>query len=560
MNSPRLRTVALYCALACCLLAPAAAQQQEPLPGVFGDVIDVRVVNLEVVVVDADGNRVQGLDRSDFSLLVDGEEKSIDYFSEVRGGVAVEADGASQPLPGIAPGEPVGTSYLIFVDDFFPLTRDRNVVLQALAEDLNLLQPEDRVALVAWDGRKPEMISSWTQSPTAIQAALERAEERPATGLERMAEQRRFDFDDLLDESLAFRVDAEGDVFNPDAFRTNLTPEERFYASLIGGQVERSVRAAAATMRSFASPPGRKVLVLLMGGWPFLPGEFVVADSNRFIYDWGRSYGPGDLFRDLTDTANRLGYTIYPVDVEGLSQTGIPGAGQRSSFGAVRAQRASFAREREVHASLGFLARETGGEAYYNSQRRQAFESVVRDTRSYYWLGFTPDWQGNDEVHDIDVTVNRPGLEVRLRKDFLDLSRRAETTMAVEGSLLFGVPLPGERLSLRFGKPERSGRGKVQVPLSVGIPLDEVTLLPTGEGDRRAAELELRIAVIDENGDRAEVPVIPFTLEGEGEPSEGAVFPYETRLEVRRDPHQIVVAVYDAASGTMISGSAEIDP
>lgn len=553
-------TAVLACVLAALLVSPAGAQQDESLPGVFGDVIDVRVINLEVVVVDSDGNRVHGLDRSDFRLLVDGEERPVEYFNEVRGGVAVESEEGDESLPGLAPGEPVGTSYLVFVDDYFPLARDRDIVLGALSEDLAALSPEDRVAVVSWDGRKPELISSWSQSPARIREALEQARERPAMGLERMAEQRRFDFDDLLDESLDFRLGAEGGTFDPDAFRSQLTPEERFYASLISGQVERSVRAAAATLRSFASPPGRKVMILLMGGWPFLPGEFVVADTSRFIYDWGRSYAPGDLFRDLTDTANRLGYTIYPVDVEGLSQSGLPDAGQRSSFGAVAAQRASFAREREVHASLGFLAEETGGQAYYNSQRRDALGSVITDTRSYYWLGFTPSWQGDDEVHDVEVTVDRPGLEVRLRRDFLDLSRKAETTMAVEGSLLFGVPLPGERLALRFGKPERSGRGKVEVPLSIGIPLDDVSLLPTGEENRRAANLELRIAVIDDTGDRAEVPIIPITIVGEGRAAEGAVFNYETRLEVRRDPHQVVVAVYDVSSGTMISGSAAIDP
>ena len=539
---------------------PISGQQQDPVPGVFGDVIDVRVVNLEVVVEDRDGNRVQGLTRSDFEILVDGEPQSVEYFNEVRGGVAIEGEDAGDSLPGVAPGKPVGTSYLVFVDDYFPLARDRNIVLDSLAEDLALLTPEDRVAVVGWNGRQPTMISSWSQSSGAIRDALEEAKSRPAMGLQRMAEQRRFDYDSLLERSLDFRLGATGQDFVSAAYLNDLTPEERFYISMLTGQVERSVRAAAATLRSFASPPGRKVLVLLMGGWPLLPGEFVVGDSSRLIYDWGRSYAPGDLFRDLTDTANRLGYTIYPVDVEGLARGSLPDASQRSSFVASTAQNTSFAREREVHATLAFLADETGGEAYYNAQRRQALSGVVADTRSYYWLGFTPTWQGDDSVHDVEVRATRPGLKVRAREDFLDLSRKGETTMAVESSLLFGVPLPGERLTLALGRPERSGRRKVEVPLEIGIPLDKVTLLATGNADERAANLELRIAVIDEQGGRAEVPVIPVTLEGRGEPATDAVFTYETRIEMRRGTHQVVVAVYDVSSGTMISGSAEISP
>lgn len=62
--------------------------QQPPsdVPGVFGEVLDVRVINLEVVVTDKAGTPINGLDTSDFRLLVDGEEMSIDYFTEVRGG------------------------------------------------------------------------------------------------------------------------------------------------------------------------------------------------------------------------------------------------------------------------------------------------------------------------------------------------------------------------------------------------------------------------------------------------------------------------------------------
>lgn len=36
----------------------SARQQQQELPAAFGEVIDVRVVNIEVVVTDRNGNRV----------------------------------------------------------------------------------------------------------------------------------------------------------------------------------------------------------------------------------------------------------------------------------------------------------------------------------------------------------------------------------------------------------------------------------------------------------------------------------------------------------------------
>ena len=35
----------------------------------------------------------------------------------------------------------------------------------------------------------------------------------------------------------------------------------------------------------------------------------------------------------------------------------------------------------------------------------RALETVVTDTRSYYWIGFTPKWQGDDHAHRVDVAV-----------------------------------------------------------------------------------------------------------------------------------------------------------
>jgi len=45
---------------------------------IFGETIDVRVVNVEVVVTDGSGNRVNGLKPADFHLKVDGKEVTPD--------------------------------------------------------------------------------------------------------------------------------------------------------------------------------------------------------------------------------------------------------------------------------------------------------------------------------------------------------------------------------------------------------------------------------------------------------------------------------------------------
>src|SRR5688572_30124408 len=120
-----------------------AQHDPQPLdvPAVFSEVIDVRVVNIEVVVTDAAGKRVTGLGRGDFRVLVDGTERPIDFWSEVRDGEALamppagiasdrrRAEGSTRTwsseraAPDLDPeleGIDVAahsTSYLVFVDD-----------------------------------------------------------------------------------------------------------------------------------------------------------------------------------------------------------------------------------------------------------------------------------------------------------------------------------------------------------------------------------------------------------------------------------------------------------
>ncbi len=541
------------------LAAGSSAQEApSPLPGVFGEVLDVRVVNLEAVVTDKDGVPILGLGAADFRLIVDGEEVPIDYFTEVRGGVAVSRpegpqEGALPGVPALAPGDPVGTSYLVFIDEYFSIAVDRDRVLDGLIEDLPLLKPEDRMAVVAFDGKDLEMLSTWSDSHETLRRVLKRAKERPARGLQRLAERRQF----RVPEELALQSLIGGGVLDTRApFRTQLDPLERSYVQRLSEQLDKTVAAAAATLRSFAQPPGRKVMLLLSGGWPYVPSDFLVGDFNRVILDRYGLEGE-NLYRRLSDTANLLGYTLYPVDVPGFDRELVDVA-QATAPPVSAFPTSSLLREQEVHYTLTYLARETGGQAMINAGRARAFERAVSDTRSYYWLGFSPTRAWDDGRHDVELEVRNAEYRLRARTGFLDSSRAREVTMAVESTLLFGNTPTEAGISVEIGDPARKGRGKMEVPLSVLIPLDRVTFLPAGE--TWATQLELRVAVRDEEGRRAEVPVVPLVLTSATSPVAGQLGRYETKLLLRREKHQAVVAVYDAASGRILSSSLTIAP
>ena len=443
-GSAVLATLVTIGAAAAALRAQAPGTQSAALTPLFGERVEVRVVNVEVVVTDKQGLPVTGLQAADFSLKVDGEEQPIQYFTEVRGGDAIDGPAEEPAIPGVpqlAPGTPVGTSYLVFVDDFYPLQRDRNKVIEKISADLGRLRPEDRMAVVAYDGLRLEMLSSWSQSSAELERVFRKAMNRPAMGLQRDADDRRFTHDGRADRFIG----------QPsrllDSTQMRLDGDEYVYAETLQDQVKGIVAAASSALRGFANPPGRKVLVMLAGGWPYDPVEYAVNNYNRTVLD-SRLMKGDELLAPLIATANQLGYTIYSVDVPGLAEETTTSA-EYSAGSNFTDRNTMFQRESNVQYTLEYVAQETGGKALLNGQREEVLARVTEDTRSYYWIGFSPGWQGDDSAHKVALTTRVADLRIRNRAGFVDFSPRRETSMAVESILLFGEgpgsqPLPVE--------------------------------------------------------------------------------------------------------------------
>ncbi len=536
-----LRFAIAVCAAAA-LSFPAEAQD----PPTFGEEMDVRVVNVEVVVTDRDGNRVAGLKPADFRLRVDGKEVPIEYFSEVREGQSVaeaastEETAAAAGEPGPAPEGRVGTYYLVFVDDYFSIAHHRNAVLKALKADAARLGPEDRMALVAYDGGRLAMLADWSAPGASLERAFDQAMARKTHGFERAKERRSLQGE----QQFATTTTADGTLLDHAVLDVGLSLREQAYADTLVRQIRATVGAATAAMRGVAAPQGRKVMLLLSGGWPFSVQSAIRGVPSR------ETPGGEEIFNRLTGTANRLGYTIYPVDVPGMQTTAADAEAVAvdSGFGSVI--------EQEVEGSLSFIARETGGRVILNNNRKLALPRVAADTRSYYSLGFSPDWQRDEELHGLKVEVARSGLQLRHRTGFRDLSRRAEVAMKVESALLFGkhpgaVPMP-----IRLGKLTRTKHGSVLIPVILGLPADVLTAQPAGGG--YTAQVELHFAASDANGNSSDFPVQPVSLASAAAPEPGKFIRYDTTILLRGRANHLVVTAYDRLSGIVATAEAEI--
>jgi hypothetical protein len=97
-----------------------------------------------------------------------------------------------------------------------------------------------------------------------------------------------------------------------------------------------------------------------------------------------------------------------------------------------------------------------------------------------------------------------------------------------------------------------------RVPLTIRVPLDEVTTVQ--RGDRFETALELRVAVLDELGRRSDLPAIPLRLDHRRVPAPGEQALYEADLELRRARQDVVVALFDPATGKLLAARKATAP
>ena len=131
-------------------------------------------------------------------------------------------------------------------------------------------------------------------------------------------------------------------------------------------------------------------------------------------------------------------------------------------------------------------------------------------------------------------------------------------TMMTEGAVLFGGAPGKEVLEVRFGAPEPTRGRRIHVPMEIAIPLDDIELLPMG--DRFMNELEFRVTLINEGGERSETPIQKVQISGAAEPPPGAVFVFETTLLLRTNEHRFVASVYDPLTGAVLSAQGTVGP
>jgi hypothetical protein len=176
---------------------------------------------------------------------------------------------------------------------------------------------------------------------------------------------------------------------------------------------ELTTSALESIANHLAGIPGRKNLIWVSGAFPFvIPGD----------------HGPQIMDKEVnraTRAINSADVAVYPVDIRGLIGAFVnPSAATATVTRGAAPTAPVFTTMATTHPNqdtMRAIADATGGRVYANTNAiGEAIRKAIDDSRVSYVLGYYSSRpEGDNRFRNINVKVNRSGVELRHRKGYL---------------------------------------------------------------------------------------------------------------------------------------------
>ncbi|MGP0018903.1 MAG: VWA domain-containing protein [Candidatus Sulfotelmatobacter sp.] len=390
----------IVCLALLALTSTLVASQTAPASGNPAAVLKTkaRLVLVDVVVTNDKGDPVSGLQKKDFEVLEDGQPQTISTFEEHRGAPITQIQ-----LPPLPPHvytnfpllQTADSVNIILLDALNTPSRDQVYVRSQMLKYLKTIPPGTRVAIFTLASQL-RMLQGVTTDSTELLAVLNSKTAQPSALLpsdaENDANQRHIDFLTQEDQGPPPKNLAMAAV-DP------IQAAQQFIADTAAFDTQQRIGITLEAMQQLArylsGVPGRKNVIWFSGSFPTvifsdpdLPDPFNIAASFQ------------DEIRKTTDLLSSAQLALYPIAAEGLTSDAVFQAnaseiGQKRPSLASRdqiKQMKSGAVDRDLnHQSMEDLAKDTGGQAYYNTNGlTTALARVISNGSRYYSLAYAP--------------------------------------------------------------------------------------------------------------------------------------------------------------------------
>jgi len=467
------------------VIIAATAMAQE-----LAESIEVRVVNVDVVVRDRAGKPVTGLTKADFEIYENGRKREITNLYEVR------ARANPSPATPDAPSQPTAVpeqraeirphNIVMFVDNYSlnPFRRDK--VLQSLRKFVDeQLRPQDRVML-AVSTRQVQVVMPFTTERKAVVDGIESVK-KIASG-----EFNRASAVELIKRRINEYIDAH--KANPDKFEW-----KDYYSmslSLVDGYVEEEILSSRKALAALAQVTaalggleGKNVVIYAGAHLPERPG----AELYQWVYSAFSPYMPG-LSPSMESISGKTGsmqhYTIEEAAKKAAANDVVlyvidaadsRDAGSAENSTAIDATE-QFSNFTNTAMAYQTLARISGGLAITNTSNFDvAFQTLADDLNSYYSLGFKPSDSTTEGLRKIVVKMKNPDYRFRARETYIANAKPAQDEMStrVVANLYTTDAGNAWEISVKPGPPQKEGT-EYRVPFEVTMA-PTITLAPDGD-------------------------------------------------------------------------------
>lgn len=363
----------------------------------------VREVLVDVVVTDNKGSPIPSLKEEDFQVLEDGKPQKISHFEEHKGAQPTQFKLPPMP-PNVYTNFPVTQSAdsinVILLDALNTPLADQSYVHVQMLKYLETIAPNTRVAIFTLASRL-RMLQGITTDSTQMLAAVKNVKAGPhaspllPSNAESDAYQSRIDFQKA--ESMA-PVPSPGAVpvqymADPLGASQQFLADTARYVTEI--RVTMTLEALQQLGRYLYGIPGRKNVIWFSGSFP---AAFVPDNSLPDPFSQARQFH--EEIRKTTDLLTAAQVALYPIAAEGLlADTTFAPDGREIGTTRISVASQNLMQQSRVaamdlggrHDAMEQLAKDTGGQAFYNTNGlADALGRVVNNGSHYYSLAYSP--------------------------------------------------------------------------------------------------------------------------------------------------------------------------
>ena len=550
--------------LTACTGLPAAQAQTKPAEQDQPLKLKTELIEVRAVVTDRRGQPIIDLKQEDFEVLENGRPQEVSFFSVTR----LAGKESTQPAQGkegaikvtpARPAEAPARTAVLFADTLHLSISSLLTMKQALRRFIDeQLTDQDLVALVTSAGTLG-LAEQFTRDRRILRYAVERLSPGPAKRESLLSPYLAGMLERGDPEALAVAISvlrAEESLSGPRQMLESYT-HARAREVLVEATYQR--RATLLTLKAvaerLAGMPGQRLIVLFSDGFTLM--------------DDGGHMDTGDL-QSVVSRAVLSGVVIYAIDAKGLQPPSLFSAARGNIGSDPRISSYVSGSERDLEDGLNALAKDTGGEPFFNTNDlRGALQKALDNNRVYYALAYYPPAEGEaKQFRRLTVRVrNHPEYVVRAQKGYLPAelikAKKDESALSPQGRLVQAMvaPLPvttiGVAAAADFIENEAD---HTQVTLRVHIDGDK---LDYREQDRHYLfGLEVVTFIYDSAGKRVDSKA--ETIQGNLLPErlekvKQYGFNYIKRLALKPGLYQARVGVRELASDRLGTASAWVE-